>query len=54
MVTGDKKREQNAVFNVYFTENKTTIELATRDPKYLLTETPFKTIHNSDNKDELI
>jgi hypothetical protein len=54
IVIGDKKREQNAVFIVYFTENKKTIELATRDPKYMLTETPFNTIHNNSNNDDEI
>jgi hypothetical protein len=55
IVIGDKKREQNAVFIVYFTENQKTIKLATRGPKYMLTETPFKIIHNNgDNDDEII
>lgn len=34
-------------FIVYFTEIKKTTELATRDPKYVLTEIPFKTIYNN-------
>jgi hypothetical protein len=52
IVIGNKKREQDAVFIVYFTENKKTVGLATRDPKYMLTETRFKTIHNNNNNDD--